>query len=154
MVTAETTPPGVNSRRALTTLSGILFLTFLDTTIMSVALADMQATLHAGVSSLQWVVNGYALVFAAFMLAAGTLGDRLGRKKVMLFGVAVFIAGSLLGALAPNIRIDAFGPGRSAYGPLSRGWRWRWGRSWAESSSVWVAGGLSSGSTWLPESWP
>ena len=103
MVTAETTPPGVNSRRALTTLSGILFLTFLDTTIMSVALADMQATLHAGVSSLQWVVNGYALVFAAFMLAAGTLGDRLGRKKVMLFGVAVFIAGSLLGALAPNI---------------------------------------------------
>ncbi|HEY5472880.1 MAG TPA: MFS transporter, partial [Candidatus Limnocylindrales bacterium] len=96
-------PSGNSSRRALTTISVILFLTFLDTTIMSVALADMQATLHAGVSSLQWVVNGYALVFAAFMLAAGTLGDRLGRKKVMLFGVAVFIAGSLLGALAPNI---------------------------------------------------
>ena len=99
----EMTPSGNSSRRALTTISVILFLTFLDTTIMSVALADMQATLHAGVSSLQWVVNGYALVFAAFMLAAGTLGDRLGRKKVMLFGVAVFIAGSLLGALAPNI---------------------------------------------------
>ena len=99
----EMTPSGNSSRRALTTISVILFLTFLDTTIMSVALADMQATLHAGVSSLQLVVNGYALVFAAFMLAAGTLGDRLGRKKVMLFGVAVFIAGSLLGALAPNI---------------------------------------------------
>ena len=93
------------SRRTLTTISIILFLTFLDTTIMSVALADMQGTLHAGVSSLQWVVNGYALVFAAFMLAAGTLGDRLGRKKVMLFGVTVFIAGSLLGALAPNIPV-------------------------------------------------
>jgi EmrB/QacA subfamily drug resistance transporter len=48
------------------------------------------------------VVNAYALVFAAFMLMAGTLGDWVGRKRVMLAGVAVFAAGSLLGALAPN----------------------------------------------------
>ena len=90
------------SRRALATISAILFLTFLDTTIMSVALADVQASLHAGVSSLQWVINGYALVFASLMLAAGTLGDRLGRKRVMLAGVAIFAAGSAFGALAPN----------------------------------------------------
>ena len=100
---SETIPPGRASRRALTTLSGILFLTFLDTTIMSVALADIQTRLNAGVSSLQWVINGYALVFAAFMLAAGVMGDRFGRKRVMLIGVAVFSAGSLFGALAPNI---------------------------------------------------
>ncbi len=90
------------SRRALVTISAILFLTFLDTTIMSVALADVQSSLHAGVSSLQWVVNGYALVFASLMLGFGTLGDRIGRKRVMLAGVAVFVAGSVFGAMAPN----------------------------------------------------
>ena len=90
------------SQRALATISAILFLTFLDTTIMSVALADVQSSLHAGVSSLQWVINGYALVFASLMLAAGTLGDRLGRKRVMLAGVAVFTAGSAFGAVATN----------------------------------------------------
>ena len=89
--------------RALATISAVLFLTFLDTTIVSVALADIQSTMHAGVSQLQWVVNGYALVFASLMLGAGTLGDRLGRKRMMLGGVAVFVAGSLLGALAPNV---------------------------------------------------
>ena len=89
--------------RALATVSAILFLTFLDTTIISVALADVQAKMHAGVSELQWVVSAYALVFASLMLAAGTLGDRLGRKRMMLGGVAVFTAGSLLGALAPNV---------------------------------------------------
>jgi EmrB/QacA subfamily drug resistance transporter len=86
----------------LATLCAVAFLTFLDTTIVSVALADVQSTLHAGVAALQWVVSGYALVFASLMLAAGALGDRLGRKKVMLAGLAVFCAGSLLGALAPG----------------------------------------------------
>lgn len=62
----------------------------------------MQSDLHAGVTSLQWVVNAYALTFAALMLTGGTLGDRYGRKRLMLGGVAVFAAGSLLGALAPN----------------------------------------------------
>ena len=74
---------GEGSGRVLATLTGLLFLTFLDTTIMSVTLQDMQLTLHVAVSSLQWVVNGYALVFASLMLAFGTLGDRLGRKRVM-----------------------------------------------------------------------
>jgi EmrB/QacA subfamily drug resistance transporter len=93
----------LGSRRALLTLSSILFLTFLDTTIMSVALEDLQSTLHTTVSDLQWIVNAYALMFAALMLAFGTLGDRLGRRRVMLGGVVVFVAGSILGGLAPNI---------------------------------------------------
>ena len=90
-------------RPALATLTAVLFLTFLDTTIVAVALADVQSSLHAGVSQLQWVVNGYALTFAALMLAMGTLGDRLGRKRVMLGGLGVFIGGSLFGALAPTV---------------------------------------------------
>ncbi|WP_024793868.1 hypothetical protein [Tomitella biformata] len=61
---------------ALTTVCLVLFLTFLDTTIVSVALGNIQSELHAGVISLQWVVNSYTLVFASLMLTAGTLGDR------------------------------------------------------------------------------
>jgi EmrB/QacA subfamily drug resistance transporter len=57
------------------------------------------------VGALQWVVNGYALVFASLMLTMGTLGDLFGRKKVMLAGVVVFCAGSILCALAPNAQV-------------------------------------------------
>ncbi len=89
----------------LATVCGVLFLTFLDNTIVSVTLADIQGRLHAGVVSLQWVVNGYALVFAALMLTGGTLGDLLGRRKVMLVGVGIFCAGSVLAALAPNVNV-------------------------------------------------
>jgi EmrB/QacA subfamily drug resistance transporter len=88
---------------ALSTLCAVLFLTFLDNTIVSVGLANVQSDLHAGVTSLQWVVNGYALTFASFMLAAGMLGDLLGRKKIMLAGVAVFCAGSVVAATASNV---------------------------------------------------
>lgn len=88
---------------ALATLCFVLFLTFLDNTVVSVGLANIQSTLHAGVVSLQWVVDGYALTFASFMLAAGTMGDLLGRKKVMLAGVAVFCAGSVVSATAPAV---------------------------------------------------
>ncbi|HLA80544.1 MAG TPA: MFS transporter, partial [Thermoleophilia bacterium] len=82
MTVADVVFARLGSRRALLTLSSILFLTFLDTTIMSVALEDLQATLHTTVSQLQWIVNAYALLFAALMLAFGTLGDRLGRRRV------------------------------------------------------------------------
>lgn len=102
-MTGQRAAPHLHQRGALATVTAILFLTFLDTTIVSVALADIQATLHAGVTSLQWVVNGYALTFASLMLGFGTLGDRLGRKRVMVSGVAVFVAGSLVGALASNV---------------------------------------------------
>lgn len=85
---------------ALATLLGILFLTFLDTTIVTVILGEIQFELGAGVIPLQWVVNGYALPFAALMLLAGSLGDRFGRKYVMIAGIVVFVAGSLLSALA------------------------------------------------------
>jgi EmrB/QacA subfamily drug resistance transporter len=102
----EVKPGGLGSRGqkvALATLCAVLFLTFLDNTVVSVGLANVQSDLHAGVASLQWVVNGYALVFAGLMLAGGTLGDLLGRKRVMLAGVAVFAAGSIVAAVAPNV---------------------------------------------------
>jgi EmrB/QacA subfamily drug resistance transporter len=87
---------------ALAAVCAILFLTFLDNTIVSVALADVQTSLSSSVSGLQWIVDGYMLAFAALMLTGGTLGDLLGRKRVMLAGVAVFCAGSVVAAVAPD----------------------------------------------------
>jgi EmrB/QacA subfamily drug resistance transporter len=92
----------VSNNIALVAVCAVLFLTFLDMTIVSVALASVQATLHAGVTQLQWVVNGYALTFASLMLLAGSLSDKFGRKRIMLVGLGIFAAGSLLGALSPN----------------------------------------------------
>src|SRR5579864_1007710 len=88
---------------ALATLCTLLFLTFLDNTIVSVALGAVQTGLRATVSDLQWVVGAYALTFASLMLACGMIGDELGRKKVMLAGAGVFCAGSVMAALAPNV---------------------------------------------------
>jgi EmrB/QacA subfamily drug resistance transporter len=91
-----------SSRIALAALCTLLFLTFLDNTIVSVGLGNMQTDLKASVADLQWVVGGYALTFASIMLACGMIGDELGRKKVMLTGAGVFCAGSVLCAMAPN----------------------------------------------------
>jgi EmrB/QacA subfamily drug resistance transporter len=87
---------------ALAALCTLLFLTFLDNTIVSVGLGNLQTDLQAGVTDLQWVIGAYALTFASLMLACGMIGDELGRKKVMLSGAGVFCAGSVLCALAPN----------------------------------------------------
>jgi EmrB/QacA subfamily drug resistance transporter len=90
-------------RAALTTVLAVLFLTFLDTTIVSVALGSIQDDLGAGVIPLQWVLNAYSLVFASLMLIAGTLGDRFGRKWIMAAGIVVFCAGSVMCAVAPSV---------------------------------------------------
>ena len=87
---------------ALAALCTLLFLTFLDNTVVSVALGSLQTDLKASVGELQWIIGAYALTFASIMLACGMIGDELGRKKVMLSGAGVFCAGSVLCALAPN----------------------------------------------------
>ena len=74
----------------------------LDITILSVALPSLATALHASESDLQWFSSGYTLVLAAAMLPAGLLGDRYGRKKVMLIALALFGAGSAACAYAPS----------------------------------------------------
>jgi EmrB/QacA subfamily drug resistance transporter len=69
----------------------------LDTTIVNVALPTLVRELHASTTQLQWVVDAYNLVFAALLLAAGSLSDRFGRKGMLMAGLAVFGAGSLAG---------------------------------------------------------
>src|SRR5579859_7713974 len=99
---------------ALATLCTLLFLTFLDNTVVSVALGQVYTNLGASPTQLQWVVGAYALTFASLMLACGMIGDELGRKKVMLAGAGVFCAGSVLCALAPNV--DVLIAGRAVMG--------------------------------------
>jgi EmrB/QacA subfamily drug resistance transporter len=72
----------------------------IDVTIVNVALPSLVRQLGATTTNLQWVVDAYSLVFAALILAAGSLSDRLGRKGVLLAGLAVFAAGSLAGSIA------------------------------------------------------
>src|SRR2546423_12102503 len=66
------------------------FMLLLDVTVVNVALPDIQRNLHASLSSLQWVVDAYSLTLAAFLLTAGSLGDRLGRRRVFTLGLAIF----------------------------------------------------------------
>jgi DHA2 family multidrug resistance protein-like MFS transporter len=73
-----------------------------DVTILSLALPALATGLHASTSELQWFVAAYTLVFAAAMIPGGMLGDRFGRKKVLLIGLVVFGVSSLAAAYAPS----------------------------------------------------
>jgi EmrB/QacA subfamily drug resistance transporter len=75
------------------------FVINLDTTIVNVALPTLVRELHASTTQLEWIVDAYNLMFAALVLAAGNLGDRVGRKGVLLSGLGVFSVATVLGGL-------------------------------------------------------
>jgi DHA2 family methylenomycin A resistance protein-like MFS transporter len=77
----------------------------LDVTIVNTALSSIGMSLGGGVAELQWVVSAYTIAFAAFILTAGALGDRIGAKRVFMAGFAIFTAASVACALAPNATI-------------------------------------------------
>src|SRR5262245_26937860 len=96
------------------------FLVNLDTTMVNVALPAMVRQLHATTTQLQWVVDAYNLVFAALLLACGSLSDRFGRKGMLLAGLAVVGAASLAGdPSGPRSRNCRGGPRSSAPFPPS-----------------------------------
>src|SRR2546423_11218973 len=74
----------------------------IDVTIVNVALPSLVRELGATTTNLQWIVDAYTLVFAALILAAGSLSDRVGRKGVLLLGLGVFALGSFAGALSTS----------------------------------------------------
>ena len=78
---------------------------FLDGTVVNVALPDIGRDLGASTSSLQWIINGYLLTLASLILLGGSLGDRHGRRRVFVLGVALFTAASLLCAVAPTAEL-------------------------------------------------
>ncbi|WP_328993735.1 MFS transporter [Kribbella sp. NBC_01245] len=85
------------------------FMVLLDGSIIFVALHEIQKDLGGELSQLQWTVDAYTLPFAALMLTAGTLGDRLGRKKVFLTGLVLFVLGSVLCGFAPSVGLLILG---------------------------------------------
>jgi EmrB/QacA subfamily drug resistance transporter len=102
--TALEAPPGTGHRPAgkgliLLALCLAALIINIDVTIVNVALPSLVRELGATTTNLQWVVDAYTLVFAALILAAGSLSDRLGRKGVLLAGLGLFAAGSLAGSL-------------------------------------------------------
>src|ERR1700743_509404 len=77
----------------------------LDVTIVNTALNSIGSALGGGVAELQWVVSTYTIAFAALILTAGALGDRLGAKRVFMAGFSLFTLASLACALAPTSEI-------------------------------------------------
>src|SRR6266542_1509760 len=86
----------------LFTLCLAAFTVTLDTTIVNVTLPTLVRELNASTRQLQWIVDSYNLVFAALVLAAGSVSDRFGRKGALLTGLGIFAAGSLLGSRASS----------------------------------------------------
>ncbi|TSD96611.1 MFS transporter [Skermania sp. ID1734] len=95
-------PTYAHPGRVLTIMCAGMFLVLLDVTIVNVALPAISAHLRTGVSTLQWVVDGYAVAIASLLLASGAAGDRLGHRRVLLAGFVLFGMASLLCALAPS----------------------------------------------------
>ncbi|MFF4338506.1 MFS transporter [Kitasatospora sp. NPDC001540] len=86
--------------QALATLCLTMFMAMLDNVVVNIALPRIGRDLDAGISGLQWVAEGYSLVYAALLLTGGTLGDRHGRTRVYRIGLALFTLGSAAAALA------------------------------------------------------
>jgi len=79
------------------------FMAVLDSTVVNVALPDMARSLGTGIAGMQWVVDGYALLFASLLLTAGALGDRFGNRGMFVAGLALFTLASALCGIAPSL---------------------------------------------------
>src|SRR5947208_2717961 len=85
--------------------STALFMASLDNLVVTTALPVIRSQLHASLAGLQWTVNAYTLTFAVLLLSGASLGERFGRRRVFVAGLALFTAGSAAAALAPGIGI-------------------------------------------------
>src|SRR5438445_2557490 len=77
-------------------------LTFIDATVVNVALPALQADLHATITDVQWVIEAYSLFLGALILVGGSLGDQFGRKRTFLVGVALFTVASIASGFAAS----------------------------------------------------
>src|SRR6476620_1707488 len=85
---------------AITSLA--LFMVTLDNLVVTTALPVIRKDLNSGLSGLEWTVNAYTLTFAVFLLTGAALGDRFGRRRLFLLGLALFTAASAAAGLAPG----------------------------------------------------
>ncbi len=96
--------PDIHRRRwfLLAVLCLSLVMVVMSVSGLNVAIPSLQRSLDATATDLQWIVDSYAIVFAGLLLSAGALGDRFGRKRALVGGLAVFAGGSLLGVFAES----------------------------------------------------
>src|ERR1700727_3868664 len=79
-----------------------LFMVVLDNLVVSIALPSIRRDLGASIQSLEWTVNAYVLAYAVLLLTGAALGDRFGRKRMFIAGIALFTVSSAAAALAPT----------------------------------------------------
>src|ERR1700691_6584302 len=100
---------GANGRRRrrviLLICSLSLFMTYVDSTILNVALPTIARQFRVGVADLQWVADAYLLVLSSFIMLVGSIADRVGRRRVFMTGLLLFSAGSLLCSVAPSVEL-------------------------------------------------
>jgi MFS transporter, DHA2 family, methylenomycin A resistance protein len=101
--TGRNTPGQSSSGRALAAAVLGFFVVTLDATVVNVALPSVRADFGSGISGLQWVVDGYTLMFAALLLSAGALSDRIGARRAFGAGVLGFVAASAACGFAPSL---------------------------------------------------
>ena len=94
--------PSASRWTVLAVLAAALALVSLDNTIVNVALPSIQEDLGATTAQLQWVVDAYSVLFAGMLLPAGALGDRFGRRRMLIIGIAIFLVGSTAAGFAPD----------------------------------------------------
>jgi EmrB/QacA subfamily drug resistance transporter len=167
-VTEEPSSPGYSRRWwVLATMTVCLLVVIMGNTILNVALPTLQRDLGATQGELQWAVDGYILVFAGLLFSWGVIGDRIGRRKVLLIGLTVFALGSVLAAFSDSpIELIAYralmGVGGAAvqpttlavitnvFPPRERG---RAIGIWAGTAGIAVAGGPLAGGAVLQQFW-
>ncbi|MFD9126258.1 MFS transporter [Kitasatospora sp. NPDC059571] len=103
-MSAESSPEGRRRRLLILAICCLsLFIVGLDNTVVNIALPSIQHDLNAPASGLQWIIDAYTLVLAALLILSGSVADRIGRRRVFLTGLLVFVLGSLLCSLAPGL---------------------------------------------------
>jgi len=95
----------IHPGRVLGVMCAGMFLVLLDVTIVNVALPSIGHGLRSDVAMLQWVVDGYVVAIAGLLLAGGTIGDRIGHRRVLIAGFAIFGVASLICATAPDVGV-------------------------------------------------
>src|SRR6516225_5928107 len=95
-IRAAASVPACASRRSWVLAAAVLgsTLAYIDESVVNVALPRIESDLHATLSAMQWVINGYTLCMSALLLIGGAAADRFGRRRVFLIGIALFAAAS------------------------------------------------------------
>ena len=96
------TKPQIHRWRAFAVLAVAFFMTIIDLAIVNVALPTIGSDLHFSETNLQWVVTAYALTFGGFLLLGGRAADLLGRRRILMVGMAIFTVASLGAGLATS----------------------------------------------------